>query len=332
MVDTAVPLFKSPAPPAQPACATTAGCAAGPGRARQSVKRWVPVLATTVVCLAVALFMRHVPWHSIRAAFSAADGRWLGLAVVLNFLLICLRGIALRYLIYPATRVSVARAIRYTVASITGNIIAPLRAGIALRAWLLTRYERCSLSTNVSLFLLEKLGDIATLLAMAATLPWLLPALPRWALGSIACLATLVTLALGLALSTRTKALIGESIRRKVAPIARADTLWLAAATTLASWLVDALMVMTVLKAVGAPCAPAIAILVLLAINIAIAVPTPANSGTLELGAVLALHTIGVEPGKALAFAVLYHAAQVLPTLAVGVWDVPMLWQSRASS
>jgi uncharacterized membrane protein YbhN (UPF0104 family) len=96
----------------------------------------------------------------------------------------------------------------------------------------------------------------------------------------------------------------------------------------LCSWLVDMLTVMAALRAVGAPYTFATAAFILLAINLAISVPTPANSGTLELGALVALHALGVEPSKAIAFAVLYHAAQVLPILAIGVWDGPMLWQT----
>jgi uncharacterized membrane protein YbhN (UPF0104 family) len=66
----------------------------------------------------------------------------------------------------------------------------------------------------------------------------------------------------------------------------------------------------------------------LVAINIAISIPAPANGGTLEFGAIVALQALGIEPSKALAFAVLYHAAQVLPVLAIGLWDGPMLWQT----
>ncbi len=297
-------------------------------RARHLMRRFAPVATTVIVAFAVVWFLRQVPWHSIRTAFSSADGRWLGLTVILNYVIIVLRGIALRYLIYPAARVSVPRAIRYTVASITGNIIAPFRAGIALRAWLLMRHERLSLSSNVALFALEKVGDVATLLALAAALPWLLPTLPRWALGSIGFLSIIVIVSVAFAIGTRFQTGFGAGIRRHLAPIVRADTLTLSGLSTLAIWVVDCLMVMTTLKAVHAFCTPGVAILVLLAINIAITVPTPANGGTLEIGAVFALHAVGVETGKAIAFAVLYHAAQVLPTLAVGVWDGPMLWQS----
>jgi len=294
---------------------------------RRELGRFAPVASMGLVFLAIILFLRQVPWRSIRDSFLAARSGWLGIAVILTFVNIVLRALALRYLIYPAARVPLVRAIRYTIATITGNILAPFRAGVALRGWLLMRHEGLSLSDSVAMFLLEKIADVATLLTMAAALPWLLPVFPRWALGSIAFLAVLVVASAAILLTTKGNSNFGARIRRSLAPIARPSTLLMAEAATISLWLADASMVMVVLKSVGAPCSLGIAILILLAINIAITVPTPANGGTLEIGAVFALHSVGVSPAKAVAFAVLYHAAQVVPTLAVGVWGGPMLWQ-----
>ena len=41
---------------------------------------------------------------------------------------------------------------------------------------------------------------------------------------------------------------------------------------------------------------------------------------------------LGVPPGPALAFALLYHAAHVLPTLALAALDFPMLWLALSSA
>jgi len=61
------------------------------------------------------------------------------------------------------------------------------------------------------------------------------------------------------------------------------------------------------------------AVLVLVGINVAIAIPgPPANAGTLESGAVLALVTTGVDAEQALAFSVAYHAMMVLPVAIAG--------------
>jgi glycosyltransferase AglD len=93
------------------------------------------------------------------------------------------------------------------------------------------------------------------------------------------------------------------------------------------TWLtdfVDLLMVGLCLKAVGIsvgatmPLALVHWFLILATINIAIVLPSPGNLGTLEAGAVLSLHTLGVAKGPALAFALLYHAAHLIPVILLG--------------
>jgi len=120
----------------------------------------------------------------------------------------------------------------------------------------------------------------------------------------------------------------GARVRRRVAPIGTAQTLVPAALGISLAWLVDMLSVMAVLHGVGAPSSAPVAIFVLVTINMAISIPAPANGGTLEFGAIVAPQAIGVEPSKALAFAVLYHGTQVLPVLTIGLWDGPFLWRT----
>jgi uncharacterized membrane protein YbhN (UPF0104 family) len=93
------------------------------------------------------------------------------------------------------------------------------------------------------------------------------------------------------------------------------------------TWLadfVDLLMIGLCLKAVGIsagatlPLALAHWFFILATINIAIALPSPGNLGTLEAGAVLSLHILGVDKGPALAFALLYHAAHLAPVALLG--------------
>jgi len=54
---------------------------------------------------------------------------------------------------------------------------------------------------------------------------------------------------------------------------------------------------------------------VLVAVNVAMVVPfaPPANFGTIEVGATLALLEYGVSKEHALAFALVYHLLQILP-------------------
>src|SRR5206468_12339841 len=81
-------------------------------------------------------------------------------------------------------------------------------------------------------------------------------------------------------------------------------------------WLVDAAMVALVLHAVGIPPSAGTCVLLLFAINVAVALPsTPGHIGAFELGGVLALRLLHVSDARALAFALLYHAVQVIPIM-----------------
>ncbi len=293
-------------------------------------RRFLSLAGLGVITITLALCLRRVPWHAIRSAFASADATWIGCAVPLTFVNIALRGLVLRTLIRPAAQISILRAIRYTIASMTASIIAPFRAGEAVRAWLLVRCEGITVPACAGIYACEKIGDAAALLVLSAPLPWLLPNTPRWigwCLGSLAValilVATLLMFARGAAWGAR--------IRRRIAPIGMGRTLAPAALAILMVWVVDLLTIMAVLRAVGAPGSAPIAAFVLLAVNIAISVPSPANGGTLELGAVVALQALGADPGKAFAFAVLYHSAQVLPILAIGIAGGPTLWQTAHS-
>ena len=81
---------------------------------------------------------------------------------------------------------------------------------------------------------------------------------------------------------------------------------------------VDMAMVGLCLSAVGLSRSFPAWVLTLVVINIAIMIPTPANLGTLEAGAVIALGFLDIPREQALAFALIYHSAHVIPVLIIG--------------
>ena len=116
---------------------------------------------------------------------------------------------------------------------------------------------------------------------------------------------------------------LGEGLQLMRAPFVLSTALawsWL-------SDLADALMVGLCMHSVGIELPIGSWVSMLLAINVAIALPsTPAQLGVLEAGAVLALATFGVPESQALAFAVLYHAAHVIPTTLAGLVGLRQQW------
>lgn len=290
-------------------------------------RRYLPFVTCGLVTIALLVFLRRVPWLAIRHAFLSVDGRWIALAIALTLVNVILRGMVLCALVRPAARMSALRSIRYAIASMTASILVPLRAGEALRATLLIRHERLTGGAVVGIYACEKFGDLMMLFALSSPLPWLLRKLPPWTRWSFGLLALTATLSVATLVALRVTTW-GARVQRRIAPIGTAQSLVLAALAISAAWLVDMLAAMAVLHGVAAPSSASIAMFVLVVINLAILIPAPANGGTLELGAVLALQALGVEPSKALAFALLYHAAQVLPILAMGLWDGPLWWQT----
>jgi uncharacterized membrane protein YbhN (UPF0104 family) len=94
--------------------------------------------------------------------------------------------------------------------------------------------------------------------------------------------------------------------------------------------LTDVLMIALVLSAVGLSLPPASWVLIYAGINLVLLAPsTPAQLGVLEVGAVAALRAFDVDPAPALAFALLYHAAHVLPPTLVGGILLPRLENRR---
>ena len=87
----------------------------------------------------------------------------------------------------------------------------------------------------------------------------------------------------------------------------------------LASWVCDLTAIWLVIAALRIDAPPAAGMLILLVVNLAVAIPaTPAGAGTFELGALAAFELLGLPRDRGLAFALLYHAVQVLPMLAAG--------------
>lgn len=246
----------------------------------------------------------------------------------------------------PGQRVRLGFGERYSlsVAGQATNTIFPMRAGDAWRAVEVNRRHGIALRDLVAVQLVEKVVEAVALGLLS--LPALLSGrfVPR-AVG--AGIAALVAGALGLAVWLAARG--GPRERGPEILRAPAEAPWLqragawiashlAAAAhavhslagtgallrgflwALASDLSDIAMIWLVAHAAGFALPFAGAIAVWVGINLAIAVPAaPAQLGVLEAGAVLVLRALGASDERALAIALVYHAAHVVPTLLAGL-------------
>jgi len=86
------------------------------------------------------------------------------------------------------------------------------------------------------------------------------------------------------------------------------------------AWALETVTATMALAAAGLGWNVALAAVTLIAVNLALAVPAPpANVGTFEVGAVLALTALGVQKEHALAFALWFHVLHIGSTWAAAL-------------
>jgi uncharacterized membrane protein YbhN (UPF0104 family) len=280
-------------------------------------------LAVSIAVLGGCVWVaRGLSMNEIRAAFAGASIAPMVLAVGLILAILFAKALTWRFLLPPETHVGITLLFRSTVVAYATSILLPLRAGEMVRLWML-RDAGVPLATGAAVALGEKLLDIIGMLVWMAPLPLLVPNLPgqtaHWISGlAIASLATLF------ALRPLLERLGDQGWRGELARGFQAlhdlRRLGPTLGVVLVSWGLELALVMVVLAAVHVNIPLGAGLVVLLAINLAIALPsTPAQVGTLELGALAGLHLVGVGDAPAVAFAVTYHVLLIVPTVTAGL-------------
>ena len=293
-------------------------------RARMIVSRaarWVTLAAIAAACI---FFVRRLDLARLGAALASASLPLVALAVAVNLAQVVVRSLFLRALLAPLRVVPLARLCRYNLAMFAANNILPARAGEWVRIELLRSREDVPRAAALAVALVEKVLDAIALLLLALPLPFLLPGLPRSAIAATWLLGAggLIALAACWALARwgeRASGRVGQ-LARGAAAIRRGRSFAGALGWSLASHAVDAVAIAICLAALQLRLPAATSLLVLLAVTLVLALPSaPAGMGSLEIGAVAALRLLGVDEARALAFALIYHAMQVVPVTVLGL-------------
>jgi uncharacterized membrane protein YbhN (UPF0104 family) len=296
------------------------------GAVNRRVTLALRVLAIAAVVVALWWFVREMDFAALGEALRTAKVWPLVLAAALNF--VCLWGKATCWhiMLAPRHRVSITRLFRYTIAAFAASAIAPARAGEVLRVWTLKRRDGVPAAETAAVAVSEKLIDGISMLILVAPVPWLLPGLPSWVATAIAlCAAIAITLftvlfvLIGRTKDTGSRTLVGRFLGGM--HVLRSPKRVLGSlGVLLLVWAADLGEVMAVLYAVHVDLPVAAGLLILFTLNLTIMVPsTPAQVGALEVGALAALDLLHVGHESALAFALLYHALQVIPLIAAGL-------------
>jgi uncharacterized membrane protein YbhN (UPF0104 family) len=304
-------------------------------RALRAPSRRALLLLRLVTTVAVALFVfmavRRMDMKGFRRALAGASVAPLVIAGALNFGIQLARAGYWRAIVWPLARVPLRTMFRYTLAASGASVVLPARGGEALRVWWLHKRHAIPLAAVGAAFAFEKMLDVVTLMLVVAPLPWLLPS-ERW-LGPVR-LVTPLALVAGIAVLLLARG--GRRRLRWLANLRMFDDLrhlGVAFACVLAAWLLDVAVISLAMYAVAVPVRLDAALLVLLVVNVTIAIPAaPGNIGTLELAATFALTTLGVVRERAAAFALLYHAAQIVPLIVVSSFVAVRVSRARAAA
>jgi glycosyltransferase 2 family protein len=296
--------------------------------------RWGRPLAILVVIVSVGWMVHGIDPSALGAAVARASLWPILAATVINFGIIACKAGAWQLLLAPRYPVPLLRLCGYTVTSYAASSILPMRAGEVIRLWLLRDREGVPMVQSAAVAVAEKLLDIVAILIVVAPIPWLVPNLPAWLSWWLAGLsaATVVLLLVLRHVTARTVAeaddvdpnLAGGSwVRRFVQglrPVHQPRIFAAVLGLLVLGTVIDLVDIALVLWAVGVPLSIGTAVLVLFTVNVTIAVPsTPGQLGALELGAMVALRLVHAPQAESLAFAVIYHALQVIPLVAVSL-------------
>jgi glycosyltransferase 2 family protein len=267
--------------------------------------------------------LRGMDFAALGRALSSARLWPLLIVVIGNFGLLACKAVAWRILLGPSYPVPIPRLLGYTVTAYAASVILPFRAGELVRVWLLRDRDGVPALRSAAVAMAEKLLDIASMLLLVVPLPWLVDGLPAslgWWIAGLAAgvIAALVAL---WAVATRfpRSGWLGRFLDA-MSVIHRPRVFLATVAVLFASWLVDLAMIGLVMWAVGIDLPIGAGVLVLFAINVTIAIPsTPGQLGAFELGAIMSLHLVGVSDEDSLAFALIYHALQIVPIVLAGL-------------
>jgi uncharacterized membrane protein YbhN (UPF0104 family) len=284
---------------------------------------WLRLGGMALVAALLWFTLRGLEWARLGEALRQMSLLPVAVAAGVNFLHHGCQAVYWRTLLLPLRALSIGRLFRYSVAQSVGSVLAPARAGEALRVWMLRKHWDLPVPVTGAVAALEKVGDLNALLVLLLPLPWLWPARPWWVdRALLALLGGALLVAAALFFARRSEALRARPLFAGLQLLRSPGTVALAFTGLVGAWLADLAVIWLVIWALGVHAPVHAGIVILLTVNLAIAVPAaPANAGTLELGAITAFELLGLGRDAGLAFGLVYHSAQVVPILIVGVLD-----------
>ena len=288
-------------------------------RARRS---WVPMALTAgavILALEVLLRLRALDWGRLAGAFRALGATPFLLGLAGGFGVVALQALRWWVVTRPVLRVRYGEAYGALLVGGLLNAILPARAGDLLRVQYLAERAKVSRATLYGTELVDFWTDKSGWLPAFALLG-LTGSPPSWMYRALMVMAVLATALFAgvLVLRRRLRAVTATDgwKGRFAAGLAASSPARLAVTALILAalpWLWEAFAIQQVASFGGISLLPLQAFVLLTAFNLAMVVPVPGGLGVHEAASTAVLVSLGVPLERAIAFALVYHASQLVP-------------------
>jgi conserved hypothetical protein len=306
-------------------------------------KSWKIVGILLSIALLVLAF-RKVDFDQLLAVLSGAKLLPLLIVVLIDFVVTAINSYRWQMIINATKSVAFLPVFLTTLVGYMANTFLPARSGDLVRIIILGRKEGISKTTVLGTLAIDRIFEGVGMLPILLVLPFL-GRTPDWLRTITLVLIAFLVVLLGLLIillraesetwinrgevkptwRTRLANLIIK-LREGLKPLNRIGLMFKVVGISVISWVIQAFMVHLCLVAIDLHIGFQYSIFVLMVINLAMLIPSaPANLGTFEYSAILALGYLGVDATPALSFALLYHFAQLIPTTVAGILAIPAL-------
>ncbi len=292
--------------------------------------------------LAISIFslwfvLRDVDLGQAWAIIRTANPGWLALGLVCLSADVLIRAVRWQRLILPIQRVRYVPILGYLLVGYLANNVLPARLGELVRSHYLGDRERISRASTLGTVVVERVVDIAVLVAIAAVAILVLNVRGVVASAILVGLAVtgllVVALAIGITAhrlpGARRLAIVVErwpsmaggarKLRNGLAVAGRPRTLAEALVLSVAAWGATVIAFAAIGQAIGLHLLIGEASLLAAGIALATAIPSgPGYLGTYELAAVKIAEALGRSTDQAFALALLAHASVIILTSVAG--------------
>ena len=308
-------------------------------------------LGVALSALFIVIFLWRTDFGEIGDAFAHANYWWALASIPVYFVAAYFRAWRWKYLLRPLGEMRVSTLFPIVIIGFMANNLIPARAGEFVRAYVVGERHRVSKMAALGTIAVDRVFDGITLLPFllivgaVAGVNSELRTIAIWMTVLFgAGLVLLVVLALSEGLSHRFVALVLRFVPRRLRPQVQAlaesfltglhsfrspTDMFLASATSVVSWLLEATMYYMIGLAFGLDLGFHVYLLICAGANLAIAViATQGGVGPFEFVTQQTAIYFGVESGLASAYAVALHALLLIPVIALGLY---FLWAINLS-